>query len=269
MRKESGYRSQRERERQGAEGVSPEQDVRGSEARPREACGWSRGGCISGQLIFGAVIVIVGLSLLLDNLGIIESSRDVLRFWPVALIAAGFGDLIAARGRGRAVRGTLLTAFGGLFLLNNLGVVDFNVFELWPLFLILFGVQMLMRSVSRPGSAEEAGAVDNAEFDDFAFLGGVKRANTSAAFRGGSATAFMGGVELDLRKARMEGQRAVINVFAMMGGISLRIPEDWAVESKIVALLGGVDDKTRPPSQPVGTLVLQGTVVMGGVEIKD
>jgi predicted membrane protein len=111
--------------------------------------------------------------------------------------------------------------------------------------------------------------IDNAEFDDFAFLGAVKRANTSTAFRGGSATAFMGGVEIDLRKARMEGDRAVINVFAMMGGVSLRIPEDWAVESKVFVLLGGIDDKTRPPSEPAGTLILQGTAVMGGVEIKD
>jgi hypothetical protein len=34
-------------------------------------------------------------------------------------------------------------------------------------------------------------------------------------------------------------------------------------------LLGGVDDKTRPPSEPIGTLVLEGSAIMGGIEIKD
>jgi len=61
----------------------------------------------------------------------------------------------------------------------------------------------------------------------------------------------------------MQGDRVVINVFAMMGGIVLRIPEDWAVVSNVTALLGGVDDKTRPLVEPVGTLVLEGSAIMG------
>jgi hypothetical protein len=55
----------------------------------------------------------------------------------------------------------------------------------------------------------------------------------------------------------------------MMGGIVLRIPEDWAVVSNVTAILGGVDDKTRPLVEPVGTLVLEGLALMGGIEIKD
>jgi hypothetical protein len=66
----------------------------------------------------------------------------------------------------------------------------------------------------------------------------------------------------------MQGERAVINVFAMMGGVVLRIPEDWAVQSNVTALMGGVDDKSRPPAEPAGTLVLEGSALMGGIEIK-
>jgi len=183
------------------------------------------------------------------------------------MIAAGVGDLVAARARGRAMRGTLLTAFGVLFLLNNLNVIDFRVWDLWPLFLIVFGFQILMRSRSGPVDKEEK--IDTAEFDDFAFLVEVKRSNSSSAFRGGAATAFMGGVELDLRRAKMEGDRAVINVFAMMGGVGIRIPDDWTVDSRVMTILGGVDDKTRPPEEPTKTLVIQGTVICGGIEIKD
>jgi predicted membrane protein len=79
----------------------------------------------------------------------------------------------------------------------------------------------------------------------------------------------MGGVDIDLSRSVMQGDRVVINVFAMMGGIVLRIPADWAVVSNVSALLGGVDDKTRPPTEPTGTLVLEGSAIMGGIEIKD
>jgi predicted membrane protein len=79
----------------------------------------------------------------------------------------------------------------------------------------------------------------------------------------------MGGVDIDLSRSTMEGDRVVVNVFALMGGIVLRIPHDWAVVSNVTALLGGVEDKTRPPSEPIGTLVLEGSAIMGGIEIKD
>ena len=42
-----------------------------------------------------------------------------------------------------------------------------------------------------------------------------------------------------------------------------RLLTDAAIE-----FMGGVDDKTRPPAEPAGTLVLEGSAVMGGIEIK-
>ena len=79
-----------------------------------------------------------------------------------------------------------------------------------------------------------------------AILGAVMRGNNSQAFRGGNLVAIMGGCEIDLRNAAIDGE-AVIDVFAMWGGIELRVPADWTVSSQIVPLMGGVEDKTRPP----------------------
>jgi predicted membrane protein len=102
-----------------------------------------------------------------------------------------------------------------------------------------------------------------------AILGGVSRGNNSSAFRGGDLLAIMGGCEIDLRKAAINGE-ATIDVFAMWGGIELRVPEDWTVVNRVVPLLGGVDDKTRPPQGTTGhLLVLRGFAIMGGIEIKN
>jgi predicted membrane protein len=221
----------------------------------------------SSQFLIGVAIVAIGAALLLDNLGLMDSG-DILRLWPAILIFVGLRDLFVASDGSRAMRGTLLVAFGVLLLLNTFEVFEFSIIGLWPLFLILFGANMLIRNASRRGEAGDVSSGDSSEFDDFAFLGGVKRSIRSTAFRGGSASAFMGGVDIDLTEARMQGERAVINVFAMMGGVVLRIPEDWVVQSNVTAVLGGVDDKTRPPAEPAGTLVLEGSALMGGIEIK-
>ena len=59
-------------------------------------------------------------------------------------------------------------------------------------------------------------------------------------------------------------------MFALWGGIEIRVPPDWTVVSKITPILGGVDDKTRPPQGASRhCLVLRGFVVMAGVEIKN
>jgi len=223
----------------------------------------------SSQFLIGVVIVVIGAALLLDNLGVIPSSRDIIQLWPAILVVIGLRDLFVTHDSSRAMRGALLLAFGTLLLLNSFDVISVNVLQLWPLFIILFGAQMLLRSFSRPEPGGVDGTDDTAQFDDFALLGGVKRSISSSSFRGGSASAFMGGVDIDLSHSTMEGERVVVNVFALMGGIVLRIPSDWAVISNVSALLGGVDDKTRPPSEPVGTLVLEGSAIMGGIEIKD
>ena len=222
----------------------------------------------SSQTLIGAAIVVIGASLLLDNLGILDSG-DVLRLWPAILVAVGLRDLFVANDSSRAMRGTLLVAFGALLLLNTFEVFDFSIIGLWPLLLILFGAQMLVRSSARRNEANVETPLDSSQFDDSAFLGGIKRTVRSSDFRGGSASAFMGEVDLDLSQARMQGGRAVIDVFAMLGGIVLRIPEDWVVQSNVKVLMGGVEDKTRPPAEPAGILVLEGSAVMAGIEIRD
>jgi predicted membrane protein len=78
----------------------------------------------------------------------------------------------------------------------------------------------------------------------------------------------MGGVELDLSKATV-AHEAVIDVFVLMGGLELRVPENVIVKSKAVCILGGVEDKTNPADAVKAPVIyLDGTVIMGGVEIK-
>ena len=214
----------------------------------------------------GLVIAAIGVVLLLDNLDLVESGQ-ILRFWPVLLIGFGVRRLFEARDRGAAVNGTVLAGVGGVLLLNSLDVLAVDVWRLWPLLLIVFGLMMLTRSRSdaRP-PAEGAGGTETC----FAFLGGVERRIHTADFRGGSATALMGGVELDLTEADIAGDEAVVHAFAMWGSVEIRIPDTWALEVKVIPIMGGVEDKTRGgTAEPTKRLIVDGTVLMAGLEIRN
>ena len=202
---------------------------------------------------------------LLDNFNLVESWR-ILQFWPVILLVTGLRNLTGAQDRATAVRGTLLTVVAALLLLSALDLIDADIWDFWPVILLAIGTRMLMNAMSGPGDASDASATEESVA---AVLGSIERRNRSADFRGGSVSAFMGGVNLDLREADIAGERAVILVFAMMGGLHIRIPEEWTVEVGAMSVMGGIEDKTRGPAVTAKRLVLQGTVIMGGIEIRN
>lgn len=84
-----------------------------------------------------------------------------------------------------------------------------------------------------------------------------------------TAVAVMGGVELDLTEVRFAEQNPVINIFALMGGVDIRVPDDVHVQVDVTAFMGGVENKLRshpPAGSP--TVRITGFVMMGGVEVK-
>ena len=218
------------------------------------------------QLVFGVCIVVVGVLFTLDNLGIVYA-EDYLRFWPAGLIVIGLVKLWQARsGQGGGFGGAVFVGAGALLLLDAFDMVHVRLGQLWPLLLVFFGASMVWRGLhgTRPRTADSPDTISG-----IAILGGVKRGTNSRAFKGGDLTAIMGGCEIDLRQAAIDGE-AAIELFAMWGGIELRVPEDWTIVNRVVPLLGGVEDKTHPPAgMTAHRLVLRGFAIMGGVEVKN
>ena len=104
--------------------------------------------------------------------------------------------------------------------------------------------------------------------DITAILGGFDRRLTTPNFRGGEVTAIMGGCNLDLRASSIEGD-AVINVFAVMGGITIKCPPDWTVVLQGTPIMGGFDEKTITPPNNAKRLIINGYAIMGGVEVRN
>jgi predicted membrane protein len=227
-----------------------------------------RMGRVTPQLFIGLLVTAAGVLFMLDNLGIVRWESYVFRYWPAALVAIGLLKLWQSRnGTGGAFGGLLFTFAGTWLLLEHTALVRISFVDLWPLLLVFFGIYLVWQGVAVPrrGGTSDSNATVNAT----AILSGVNRGNNSPAFKGGDLTAIMGGCEIDLREASIEGE-AIIDVFALWGGIEIRVPADWTVISRVMPVMAGFEDKTRPSQTAVGKrLIVRGFVMMAGVEVKN
>lgn len=213
------------------------------------------------RIITGLGIVGVGVLAALGAFDIVNFGDLVKDWWPVALIVLG---LIMVMSNNK-LWGLIIAGAGAAILVRTLGITDFNLFELfWPAVIIVIGVSILL---NRTGASTFKS--DKSVDDVTAILGGVESHNTSSDYVGGKATAVMGGVTLDLRKATIK-KEATLQVMSFWGGIEVRVPEDWVVKNRTNAIIGGIEVKTPAKTgKDAPILYIVGDVIMAGVEVKN
>jgi len=110
----------------------------------------------------------------------------------------------------------------------------------------------------------------DAESDEVALvaiLDGVEMKSRAQAFRGGSMFTWLGGIAVDLRDAELAPD-AHLDVGSLFGGIALRVPPEWRVESRVRSFGGGVALKAPElGSDGAPTLTIDGFSAFGGIAV--
>lgn len=225
----------------------------------------------AGSVIFGLLIVAFGLTLLANNLGFADVRHALWQFWPFFLIASGIALFFKSEeGQSHFSLWGSAMIVGGLWAFaSQRGWIHLNFWAAFgPALLVLLGASVIWRAISLP---RPEGSVDgNAYVHSFVVLSGSEHKPASTPFKGADLTAILGGVKLDLTGAEMEGDVATVDVVAVMGGIEIFVPRDWSVTSKVASFMGAYADKRRPATLPTTkTLIVRGSAVMGGIEVKD
>jgi|SRR5687768_2890731 len=223
---------------------------------------------VTPQIILGLLVIAFGVILTLDNLDYLEAG-DILRYWPLLLVAFGLARLLGTNCTSGRLSGGVMVVIGLWLTADELAAFPLDFERWWPMILVAIGGLILFRAFGgeKPRSPDTQLTTDAAVSEVAVWSGKVRRI-TSPVFRRADLTAIMGGVEVDLRGASTGGQEAVIDVFAWWGGIEITVPPDWAVSNQVVVFMGGVDDSSSGTQDARNRLVVRGFVVMGGAEIK-
>lgn len=259
----------------------------------------SRNGfAVTPRVIFGLVVIFVGVAFLLDNMGLVNAEH-LWRFWPFAIILWGLSKIMEGS-RSNRIFGAILCFLGALWAADNFVYVRFDFWRWWPLAIVIFGLLIVFRAFGNssssgsgqgatipPGSSgafvppqtgpvagSTVGGASNRpgsmsqKLSEVAIWSGVERRVSAPNFKRADLTAIMGGIEFDLRQAGTDQGEAVIELFVLWGGIEITVPPDWAVSNEVTAIMGGAEDQSTGTQQSKHRLVVKGVVLMGGVDIK-
>ncbi len=238
-----------------------------------------------GHIWTGLFIILIGVAALVK--ASFTNLPDWIFSWQVFLIILGFFLGLKHSFKGSAW--LILILIGSGFLIRDF-YPDLSIRRyIWPSVLVLIGGIILLRPRHRnfgsndfekksfnSSGVEDATIIDEAynTKEDFlnstCILSGCKKIIISKNFKGGDVVSIFGGTELDLSQADMS-KPAVIEITTIFGGTKLIIPSNWDIKTDVVNILGGIEDKRRMQTvtgQPEKTLILKGTVLFGGIEIK-
>lgn len=210
----------------------------------------------------GAGLVIIGVFYLLVNLNIPGINELARYFW--SLLVMFVGTLMLLSGAQHRITGFIVLGVGFLLFLQRITDGAFSIWTIvWPAIIMAIGISFLL---NRNQSSKNKIDKDTKELN--VFLSGITKKYSEETFSGFTINTVMGGVELDLSKARFE-KEATIDANVIMGGLELRLPEEVIVKNHTTSIMGGIDEKAMPSADKnAPCLTITGTVLMGGIEIK-
>ena len=224
------------------------------------------------SIIVGFVVLVAGLALLLNNLGIYnyELKRYILR-WEMIPIAMGLIFILSHDHKGP---GIVFLAIGTTLYVRNFFDLNINFWQIfWAAMLILIGIMIIFRNKIDTSRCEKKNLSSDDVIDEINVFGGGDRTITSQNFQGGRIFAVFGGSNFNLSRSKLAPGKNYIEVLAIFGGMKLIVPEDWKVKINAISIFGGFSDKHRMiPSSSVSDsdneLIIKGFVIFGGGEIK-
>lgn len=218
------------------------------------------------RLLIGGFILLIGLNLLLNQMGLSFIGFSIFSLWPLLLILLSIWLLIQRRFSGALLFGML----GVAFILAD--IFGFSVFAvLWPVLIIFIGLSILFRPKHNFGwESRNPSKVNRDSINESIFFSATDLVIASDNFIGGKIDGVFGGFKVDLRQVKLAPNGAMLEINGIFGGGEVILPSDIKIEVETVSVVGGVSNHVVSRStagDPV--LKVKAVAVFGGIELKN
>lgn len=224
-----------------------------------------------GNVLWGVVLIIVGLILGLNALDITHINIFFAGWWTLFIIVPCFIGLFNETDK----TGNIIGLFIGIvLLLCAQRVLRFDI--VWklavPTILVIIGVSIIFKNSLNSKFNNEIEKINQNANKDNEYCSTFSSQDVSfenQEFKGANLTAVFGGVKCDLRKAIINEDQ-VINCSAIFGSIEIIPSEEINIKVKSNSIFGGVSNerKNKEMNKDLKTVYINAMCLFGGVSIK-
>ena len=223
-----------------------------------------------GNALWGIVLIIVGLIIGGNALGITDINIFFDGWWTLFIIVPSFTGLFKDNEKTGNLIGLLI---GVALLLACQDILNFDL--IWklafPVILVVIGISIIFKDAFGGKISNEIKKLNEKRNGENSYCSTFAGQNVNfdgEKFTGADLTAVFGGVKCDLRNAIIESD-VVINASSTFGGIEIYVPSNVKIKIKSIPIFGGVENKANTKvDENSYTIYINGTAIFGGVEIK-
>jgi len=232
------------------------------------------------KCLWGVVLVALGVIFGLNAIGVADINIFFPGWWTLFIIVPCTISLITESDKMGSLVGIVI---GLLLLAGSLDVVDFDI--VWklmiPVVLVGIGLGVIFKGMTGSDKARKIvkehehekrtkireGEVVDDDQEYWATFSGQKINYDGKAFKSCRLEAIFGGVDLDLRGAKIT-KDAVIKSCSIFGGVKIIVDSDTNVEVTSSSIFGGVTNNHKNSKSAKKTIYVDATCIFGGAEIK-
>ena len=251
------------------------------------------------SIIWGIILVAAGVIFALNSLEITNVDIFFKGWWTLFIIIPCTVSLVTDRHLENVTGNLFGIAIGVFLLLCARGILEYSMIWklLLPAFIVIAGLKMLFggifsrKYIERDDNFDDDDEEDDEEDDDEEDddngeaepINATKRERhihrTSAVFSlrnvnfdgsvfdAAAINVIFGGVQLDLRKAIIEGD-CKIHSNCIFGGVTILVPENVNVKINDSSIFGGSVNKTRH-HKGAPTIYIHNNTIFGGITVKE
>ncbi len=219
------------------------------------------------NVLWGTIFVIVGVILAINALDIADIDIFFDGWWTLIIIIPCFINLFSDDDKEGSIIGLIV---GVVLLLSCLDMLDFKL--VWkllvPVILIIIGLSFIFKNTLFENRTRHIKEKNNKTSNLNATFSSQKLNYDNEEFKGCNIDAVFGGVDIDLRNAKIN-KDVIINATSIFGGIDIHVPSDVKVKISSNAIFGGCENKTKNKNKDGEyTIYINATCLFGGVEIR-
>lgn len=224
-----------------------------------------------GNVLWGIVLIIVGLILGLNALDITHINIFFDGWWTLFIIVPCFIGLFNEKDKTGNIIGLII---GIVLLLCAQNILRFDI--VWklavPTILVIIGISIIFRNSLNSKFNNEIEKISQNANKDNEYCSTFSSQDVSfenQEFKGANLNAVFGGVKCDLRKAIINEDQ-VINCSAIFGSVEIIPSEEINIKVKSNSIFGGVSNerKNKEMNKDLKTVYINAMCLFGGVSIK-